>query len=486
MPVSEGTESGWSYVVRWVRMRCRWTQQQAADACGIERSRFSVYEQGDEVPSRRTLQKLAEGSGISLAEMELMRPVLARRTAARPHGVLPITEAEEELVAGWAALSNVMEAALGRLRAELADPRAPAARLWADDRAWAEEAWSVFLACEPRERLVLVERSPTFRGRDFCVHLCEESEKAAPKAAALAVELARLARQAAELVFEPEGSQPLLQARAEAFLGNALRVAGDLDGGERAFAAARRLRASAPVPPPAGDLARILDLEASLRRAQRRYGEAVALHRSALAAAPADQAASIFLSLSATLQQKGDLADSITALKRAAALMDPKREPRQLCIARFNLAANLLDLGRAVEAAALLPEIRSLALALGNGLDLVRLRWLAGKIDAAQDRLAEAAQAIGEAHQAFVDRQIAYDAAFTALDLAEVHLRRGRTAEVRELALGTMEVLRAQKVPGGFLAAFQLFCQAAEQDAATAELVRRTVHELERARGGPE
>ena len=44
----------------------------------------------------------------------------------------------------------------------------------------------------------------------------------------------------------------------------------------------------------------------------------------------------------------------------------------------------------------------------------------------------------------------------------------------------------AQKVANGFLAAFQLFCQAAEQDAATAELVRRTMRELERSRGGVE
>jgi tetratricopeptide (TPR) repeat protein len=164
--------------------------------------------------------------------------------------------------------------------------------------------------------------------------------------------------------------------------------------------------------------------------------------------------------------------------------MDPEREPRLLFGARFNLAATLLDLGRTADAAALLPEVRALAGRLGHRLDLCRLRWLEAKVLAAQDRLDEAAAALGEAHQDFVDQQIAYDAAFTALDLAEIHLRRGRTAEVRELALATMEVLRAQKVPGGFLAGFQLFCRAAEQDAATAELVRRTARELEKARGG--
>jgi hypothetical protein len=70
------------------------------------------------------------------------------------------------------------------------------------------------------------------------------------------------------------------------------------------------------------------------------------------------------------------------------------------------------------------------------------------------------------------------------LDLAQIHLRRGKTAEVLELALATMEVLRAQKVAGGFLAASSSSAGPPSTTPSPAELVRSTVREIEKVRGG--
>lgn len=84
-----------------------------------------------------------------------------------------------------------------------------------------------------------------------------------------------------------------------------------------------------------------------------------------------------------------------------------------------------------------------------------------------------------------VARAIAFDAARACLDLAQLHLRQGRRAEVKRLAGQMVAVFKAQRVHREALAAVLLFQEAAEQDRATIELVRKLSDYLRRAQHDP-
>jgi len=67
-----------------------------------------------------------------------------------------------------------------------------------------------------------------------------------------------------------------------------------------------------------------------------------------------------------------------------------------------------------------------------------------------------------------------------------VWLERGRTAEVRELALGMTWIFQAKGIAREALASLTLFCEAARQEAATVELARKVSTEIEKVqRQGP-
>ena len=61
-------------------------------------------------------------------------------------------------------------------------------------------------------------------------------------------------------------------------------------------------------------------------------------------------------------------------------------------------------------------------------------------------------------------------------------LQEGHTVEVRELALAMGWIFKAQGIAREALAALQLFCDAARQEAATVELARQIIADIEKVR----
>jgi len=317
--------------------------------------------------------------------------------------------------------------------------------------------------------------------------LCAESEKAAADEASRALELSELALRVAQLVPGEEEARSQIQGYAWAFVGNARRVASRLPEAEEAFKKSRLLW-QVGVASDQGllDAARLLDLEASLCRDQRRFDDALVLHDQALEVSTQHASVSILLNKSATQEQMGDFDASIPTLERASALIDGEREPRLLFGIRFNLAVNLAHQKRHAEAVALLPEVRELAMEMGNGLDLVRVVWLESRIFAGLGRREEAVAALEQVRGEFTTREIAYDAALVSLELAVLYLEDGRTSEVRILARQMLWIFRAQGVHREALAALKLFCEAAEREQATVDLARRVAEYLEKARHNPD
>jgi len=346
----------------------------------------------------------------------------------------------------------------------------------------ANRLWRRLRVATPAQRRLLVEKAREAQTWAVAERLCAESVKAAAHDADLALELATLARRVAELAPAEEPWRWALLGYVLAFLGNALRVRGDLPGADAAFAEANRLWEAGMVAGP-GPLAawRLPDLEASLRTAQHRWPQALELLDRALAEAPPAQAGRILLGRSTTLVLMGETERATEALREAALRIDARREPRLLWVLRFNLAANLCRSEHFAEAESLLPEVRELAVGLGNALDLVRVLWIQAKAHAGLGRSTEAIAAFEQVLREFTDRKIPYDAALVALELSLLYLEQGRTAEVQVIAFGLAWIFTAEGVDEETVKALTLFYDAATQEEATVELARRLVHYFDRA-----
>jgi len=130
-------------------------------------------------------------------------------------------------------------------------------------------------------------------------------------------------------------------------------------------------------------------------------------------------------------------------------------------------------------------QVVEMAAALRNELDLVRVLWLRGRIDAGLGRERVAEAAFEQVRQAFREREIAYDFAKATLGLAVLLSGQGRTAEVKVLATQTLWIFEAQRVHGEAQKALRLFCDAAEAERLTVELARRILRYLEKAQHSP-
>jgi hypothetical protein len=121
--------------------------------------------------------------------------------------------------------------------------------------------------------------------------------------------------------------------------------------------------------------------------------------------APPEALGHILLKRSSVLVLLGDGEGAVATLCEATPLVDGERDPRLLLVLRFNLAANLVLLGRHAEGEALLPAVLDLARGIGNELDAVRVHWLEGKIKAGLGRLGEAVAAFEQVLREFTLRK---------------------------------------------------------------------------------
>ncbi len=415
--------------------------------------------------------------GVSRLSAELFRD-----RGHRPAGMANLANfADIADIASIADLSGVAGAA------DLAAPAKPATlRLLTLARAQAGNLWQSLEGCTPAERRHLVERTLEFHSWALAERLSEESVSAAPKNAGTALELARLAVTAARLSPGSSAWRSRLEGYARAFLANALRVSGSLTLADGEWRTVWRLWHAGAGGDPTGILPewRLLDLEASLRRDSRRFAAALDLLDRAAAAAPRAAAGRILLNRASVLEQGGDVAGAVAALRQAAPLVSETGEPRLQCALAFNLCVNLCHLGAFAEAAAQLPALRRLSASLGNDLDLVRVRWLSGRVAAGLGRRDEARTALEEVRDQLAARRDGFGTAMVSLELAILYLEDGRLAEVRRLSLAMSWTLLAEGLEREALAGLRLFCDAACREAATVEQVRTVLGLLGRSAKG--
>jgi transcriptional regulator with XRE-family HTH domain len=260
-------------VLIYLRSERGWPQKELADRHGLTTYRqLSRYETGDRPLSRETLYALAASLGYSPEAVDALLFIHSMVAPAEREVPSPVAPTAEErrrihrtaIAAGWSTADEVCEELLARkrrLKAEAA--RRDAGTLWAR------------LKAHPRQaRRGLVAASPELRNWALAERVCEASVRAAADNPQEALDLADLALFIAGRVEGREDWRRRLEGYAWAHVANARRVANDLSGANEAFIRAWDLwRAGME-----SDLLpewRILDLEASLRREERRFTEAL-------------------------------------------------------------------------------------------------------------------------------------------------------------------------------------------------------------------
>lgn len=470
-------------LIRLMRSLRDWGQADLAAAAGMDTSSICHYETTTTIPPRRTVQRLAAAVGLPLSFVEacLLPALEAARETVAQHPEPDFADLVRLRVRLEQTLTGIVRSALAAFLSKLEEwePWERTGPPVEEDRLEARDAWKRLEPCTPEERRYLVETCCEFHTWALAERLCHESEEVASDRADRALELAGLAHRVAELVPNGEEWRWRLEGYALGFLANAQRVANDLAEAEETFASAWKLwTAGARAAPSLLAEWRLLDLEASLHRGRRRFIEALNRLDQARAVAPPEVAGRILLKKAATLDQMGDAEQSIGTLLEAAPLVDSQHEPRLLFGIRFNLTAGLCRLGRYAEAEPLLPEVRKRAAGLLKELDLVRVGWLEGKVNAGLGRTDEAVMAFEQARREFTTREMAYDAALVTLELAEQYLLAGRAPDVRTLAEEMVWVFHAQGIHREALAALHFFSEAARAEAATMEMARKVVRYL--------
>ena len=273
-----------------------------------------------------------------------------------------------------------------------------------------------------------------------------------------------------------------LRARARANLGNARRVAGDLEGAETELALAVDLLERGSGDPLLD--ARVRDLLGSLYRAQRRFDDA----KEVLAVACA-----IYLEqgephlAGRTLVNKGivhgyasQTGEALATYTRAFELLDARREPALVLAAIKNTALFLVDAGHLVHARDALWQARRLSKAHGSPLDRSRLAWVEGHLEAAYGHFDRAEGLFRSERAAFEAAEQPYDAALVSLDLGSVLLDLGRMAEAVPVLDQALVIFRRLKIDRETLAALALLCRAARAGEAAGHVVRAVAAELQR------
>ncbi len=311
---------------RWVR---GWNQTKLARRARMDKSRISRYESGEDVPEPPTMDRITAAAEIrpSLvapikAFIRLMRKALAADALAEPTLRSPDRSPEELQRAVW----DIVERSLSLARLHLRvlwtiRPKREAGFPTAADWERVEALLDRLRSYELRQRRLLIQESPAYQDELLCIRLCNESQRTAAHSAAEALEWAALACDIARQAPGTPAWRFRLQGYAEPFRANALRVGSEYQAAKAAFVRGRQLWKAGKDDAGLLDEGRLLDLEASFHRDQRRFPEALKLHDQALEIARPDQTAAILLNKAATLEEQGDCEASIGILQ-AGGLLD--------------------------------------------------------------------------------------------------------------------------------------------------------------------
>lgn len=356
----------------------------------------------------------------------------------------------------------------------------------AEEKALAPDLLDELLALPFSERERAVAVQPRFQTYSLASHVLQRCATAVFHDPSSARELARLARTIAEQA-DPRacgGAAALtdLQAYSLAMEGNALRVAGDHDGGLALFDKARRVQEKGGADP---DLAARIDhLEASLRRDLRQYSASFRLldraQKTFSALQDHDQMARTIINRSNVYLVKGDFEEAIATLRGA---LDVACSPELAWTLRHNLIDILAKSGRPQEAAQLFEQTRPLYREHADPLTNCRRIWVEGIIARELGNLDLASNLLQQASEGLAEHGYSAGAALSGLDLVAVYAMQDQTIEVLRVASDLIRLFQVRKAHPETLAALSLVHQAAQREAVSLSLLAQATAQIQKSGG---
>jgi tetratricopeptide (TPR) repeat protein len=264
-----------------------------------------------------------------------------------------------------------------------------------------------------------------------------------------------------------------LRARALGEYANAWRLKNSFRNAEQCLDQAMQLTEDGT-----GDLlimARLIDIKASLRLDQRRLGEALErlgyLHDLYRVNGETHLAGRALISLGIATFYDGRPREAAEHVEKGLAEIDEKQEPQLAASARHNLIDYLAESGEYRKAGRLLLDSNLREAFANDPANLLRLRWVEGKIFAGRGRLDQAERAFLDVREGFLGRGEEYDASLIGLELSGVWLKQGKAREVKKLAEEIYESFRELTVYAEAIRAVRYFREACRREEATADLV---------------
>ncbi|HEX2645487.1 MAG TPA: hypothetical protein VHU81_20980 [Thermoanaerobaculia bacterium] len=359
------------------------------------------------------------------------------------------------------------------------------------ERAEAEPLIAELLALPAgRRRLCVLNRS-RFHTWGLLERLVESSREKSFQDPREAEGIAELALEvAAVLDADYYGVQRIedLRARAWGYAGNARRIHGDLAAAGQAFERAfdhLKLGTREPI-----ERAILLDLRASLLRAERRFPEAMELLEEALAilliAGDPHRAGRVLVNMDNIHHHAGTPEQGIPLLYRALELIDPQQEPRLALCAWHNLVDDLAEAGCFMEAQKILRRAIPIYRQIPEPWSEHRRQWVEGKIARGLGQESRAEALLGAARDGFLAQDLPYDVALVSLELAALYAGQGRTAEVRRIAAEMLPLFSARGIHREALAALAFWRRAVESEQGGLALTSELLAFCKRARFDPE
>jgi len=346
------------------------------------------------------------------------------------------------------------------------------------EQADAKSLVAELLVHPPERQKMILRNNARFHTWGVYARLLDRSRAQSVHSPANTQHLARLALLIADRLdtslYQVESIEDL-RARAWTYIGNSRRQRSNLTGAAKAFRKAEIYLERGTGDPV--ELAMLLDLKASLLRAQRQFPRAMSLLKRSytifLAAGDRHRAGRALVNMEVIHNYAGSPEQGIPLLYQALELIDPQQEPRLLLCIWHNLVGDLAESGRTIEAHRLFLKARSLYPRFPEAVTQSRRTWVAGKIARGLGQDEEAEALFLAARQNFLSEDIPYEVALVSLDLAALYAKQGRTDEMKRLAAEMVPVFSSRQIHREALAALTFWKQAVE-----AETVREQISEL--------
>jgi hypothetical protein len=266
-----------------------------------------------------------------------------------------------------------------------------------------------------------------------------------------------------------------LQARAWAEYANALRVNELFDPAEGALHESRAIlegRTGDPIL-----LAYLNEIEAALRKDQRRFQEACTLHDEAYQAymklGNRHLAGRALVTKGLTLTLANDLLAATTALRKALSLLDPEQDSKLVATAQHDLLFALVEAGKLRDAGRVLLESNLRKAFADDPQRLLRLRWVDGRIMVKRKRFADAEQIFGDVRAGFREQKLEYTAAMAGVDQTTMLLRLGKKKDAYLLAYDLCVTFRRYETEPDAIKALTLLETICRMKVGTAEMAER-------------